>query len=101
KTRRFLAAWLCALGGTLLRAEEVTLLPEAVSRIYIQGVAGAPNISNATPEGTDIYTRSLDNATGAAVRGYIHYLRFDLSALSNPSFQAATLVLNRVAGDGL
>lgn len=89
------------LSAALVRAEEVSLLPEAVSRIYIQGVAGAPSVSNATPEGTEIYTRSLDNVTGAAVRGYVHYLKFDLSALANPSFQAATLTLNRVGGDGL
>ncbi len=102
KMLRPILGGLLAIASTpLLRSEEVTLLPEAVSRIYIQGNAGSPSIGNATPEGTEIYTRSLDNPTGVAVRGYIHYLRFDLSTLSNPSFQSATLTLNRVGGDGL
>ncbi len=85
--------------GTL-RATDADLAPEAVSRIYIQGNAGSPSISNATPEGDQIFTRSLDNAA-SAVRGYIHYLRFDLSGLTLPDIEAASLTLHRTGGDGV
>lgn len=84
----------------ILSATDVDLTPEAVSRIYIQGSAGSPSISNATPEGDQIFTRSLDNAA-SAVRGYIHYLKFDLSALSLPDIEAASFSLQRTGGDGL
>ena len=91
----FIIAFSCAAF-----ADEATLSTQAVSAISIAGNAGAATSTPVNAVGGTLYLRSRDFAS-SAVRGNLGYMRFDLSGLSSPSIQSATLQLTRVAGDSL
>ncbi|KAF0094248.1 MAG: FG-GAP repeat-containing protein [Puniceicoccaceae bacterium 5H] len=81
-----------------LRGENVSLIPADVASVNIAGDAGAPSIST-SGVGDTIYLRSREFSSGA-VRNNVAYLQFDLSSLNNDDvIQAATLRLNKIAGD--
>ncbi len=83
-----------------LQAEDAQLTAQAASAVQITGDAGAPSISSANAVGETIPTRARDFASGA-VRGYLDYIRFDMSSLGGIVILSAELRLNKVSGDTL